>query len=339
MSDSIGHDATPHPRDASSPHHNTNKNHDSGDSDSDDVSTPPFLSRPHSRQSNTSSTPVVVAGAESATTTTHSKPREAFRPSVFGTHTSTTSTTTRTTTKETSSRSKSKSTHSRKASGTDALESDDSDSGSSSGDEKTGAAGGGGRRRKGSRRRRFSDSASHLLAQAPPVPDLRFDNNYRKALNQIYETHAKETAAAAASGTTIDASDEKKSASGTALQQTQSSSLSSSSKKDRKVPGIAARVTVMTVRDIIIMPFIHGFFWGFGTIMLTLAGQRSLMYHVQRTWRKTFGDGNADEVMNLSRGQPARVRRVGGGFGGVGLMNAGSASAGGGGFARPAGHY
>ncbi|KAG0373148.1 hypothetical protein BGX24_012082 [Mortierella sp. AD032] len=344
MSDSIGHDATPHPRDASSPHHNINKNHDSGDSDSDDVSTPPFLSRPHSRQSNTSSTPVVVTGAESATTTTPSKPREAFRPSVFGTHTGTT-----TTTKETSSKSKSKSTHSRKASGTDALESDDSDSGSSSGDEKTGTAagggggGGGGRRRKGSRRRRFSDSASHLLAQAPPVPDLRFDNNYRKALNQIYETHAKETAAAAAaSGTTIDASDEKKSASGTALQQTQSSSLSSSSKKDRKVPGIAARITVMTVRDIIIMPFIHGFFWGFGTIMLTLAGQRSLMYHVQRTWRKTFGgsgDGNADEVMNLSRGQPARVRRVGGGFGGVGLMNAGSASAGGGGFARPAGHY
>ncbi|KAG0275414.1 hypothetical protein BGZ95_008812, partial [Linnemannia exigua] len=80
MSDSIGHDATPHPRDASSPHHNMNKNHDSGDSDSDNVSTPPFLSRPHSRQSNTSSTPA-GAGAESATTTAPSKPREAFRPS------------------------------------------------------------------------------------------------------------------------------------------------------------------------------------------------------------------------------------------------------------------
>lgn len=63
------------------------------------------------------------------------------------------------------------------------------------------------------------------------------------------------------------------------------------------------------------------------------------MYHVQRTWRQIFG-GNPDEVVNASRGQPARVRRIGGGgggfgLGGIGLSNAGSAGVGAGGFARP----
>ncbi|KAF9126210.1 hypothetical protein BGW39_006803 [Mortierella sp. 14UC] len=322
MSDSIGHDATPHPREASSS--SAHNRHDSTDSDSDNVSTPQFLSRPHSRHSNTSSSSprVTTAGIESVTATTPPKPREAFRPSVFGTHTSNTRT------KDTT-KSKSKSGSSKTS-----PHSEDSDSDHSSDDDDDENARGG-HRRKGSRRRRFSDSASHLLAQAPPVPDLRFDNNYRKALDQIYETHAKETAAAAAgTGTAIDASDEKKGTS--QLQQQQRH-------KNRNVPGIAARVTVMTVRDIIIMPFIHGFFWGFGTILLTLAGQRSLMYHLQRTWRKTFGGGDADDVVNLSRGQPARVRRVGGGgggfgLGGIGLMNAGAAGSASG-FARPAGHY
>ena len=312
MSDGIGHDATPHPRDAS---HNNHAN--DSDSDSDNVSTPPFLSRPHSRQSNSQAT----AGTESmtatttTTTTTTTKSREAFRPSVFG-HT-------RTKESKPSSSSSSKSKHS---SGT-ALHSEDSDSDSNSDNEKKG---GRGRKKSGSRRRRFSDSASHLLAQAPPVPDLRFDNNYRKALNQIYETHAKESALATGSTPTLDAStDEEKPTSG-ALQQTQQGG--------KRVPSIAARITVMTIRDIIIMPFIHGFFWGFGTILLTLVGQRSLVYHVQRTWRQIFG-GNPDEVVNASRGQPARVRRIGGGggfgLGGIGLSNAGSAGVGAGGFARP----
>ncbi|KAG0055818.1 hypothetical protein BGZ89_002255 [Linnemannia elongata] len=318
MSDSIGHDATPHPRDAS---HNNHAN--DSDSDSDNVSTPQFLSRPHSRQGNTSATAgtesvtvTATATTTTTTTTTATKPREAFRPSVFGQHTRT---------KESKSSSSSKS---KRSSGT-VLHSEDSDSDSNSDNEKEG---GRGRKKSGSRRRRFSDSASHLLAQAPPVPDLRFDNNYRKALNQIYETHAKESALATGSSTiTLDAStDEKKPASG-ALQQTQQGG--------KRVPSIAARVTVMTLRDIIIMPFIHGFFWGFGTILLTLVGQRSLVYHVQRTWRQIFG-GNPDEVVNASRGQPARVRRIGGGgggfgLGGIGLSNAGSAGVGAGGFARP----
>ncbi|KAG0310865.1 hypothetical protein BGZ97_012264, partial [Linnemannia gamsii] len=308
MSDSIGHDATPHPQDTA---HN-NHGHDS-DSDSGNVSTPQFLSRPHSRQSNNNSPAPAGVGAESVTATgttavPKQQPREGFRPSVFGTHTRT---------KESKSSSSSRlSKHSITISGT-TPDSEDSESDSGSESEK-GAGGGQGRRTKKShRRRRFSDSASHLLAQAPPVPDLRFDNNYRKALNQIYETHAKESAAltAAASTTTIDASDEKKLAPGALQQQP---------KERKRVPSIAARVTVMTVRDIIIMPFIHGFFWG-------------LVYHVQRTWRQLFG-GNPDEIVNASRGQPARVRRIGGGggfgLGGVGLTNAGSA-AGTGGFARP----
>ncbi|KAG0287905.1 hypothetical protein BGZ96_008226 [Linnemannia gamsii] len=304
MSDSIGYDATPHPRDAAHSNHGLDSESDSGN-----VSTPPFLSRPHSRQSNSNSPTPAVVVAESVTatgTTTAPKPRENFRPSVFGTHTRT---------KESKVSSSRSSKHTTTISGT-APDSEDSDSDSGEGQ--------GGRRKKGSRRRRFSDSASHLLAQAPAVPDLRFDNNYRKALNQIYETHAKESAGS----TTIDASDEKKPATG-ALQPT---------KEGKRVPSIAARVTVMTVRDIIIMPFIHGFFWGFGTILLTLVGQRSLVYHVQRTWRQIFG-GNADEVVNASRGQPARVRRIGGGggfgLGGIGLTNAGSAAGAGGGFARP----
>ncbi|KAF9551121.1 hypothetical protein EC957_010006 [Mortierella hygrophila] len=320
MSDSIGHDATPHPRDAS---HNNHANN--SDSDSDNVSTPPFLSRPHSRLSNSSATARTESLTATTTTTTTSttKAREALRSSGFG----------HTRTKE----SKSSSSKSKHSSGT-AFHSEDSDNDSEDSDNER-KGGGRGRKKSGSRKRRFSDSASHLLAQAPPVPDLRFDNNYRKALNQIYEAHANESALAAAGSTpttttttTLDAStDEKKPTSG-ALQQTQQGG--------KRVPSIAARVTVMTLRDIIIMPFIHGFFWGFGTILLTLAGQRSLVYHVQRTWRQIFG-GNPDEVVNASRGQPARVRRIGGGggggfgLGGIGLSNAGSASVGAGGFARP----
>ncbi|KAG9063725.1 hypothetical protein KI688_003836 [Linnemannia hyalina] len=321
MSDSIGHDATPHPRDAS---HNNHANN--SDSDSDNVSTPPFLSRPHTRLSNSAATARTESLTATTTTTTTTssattKSREALRSSGFG-HTRST--------KE----SKSSSSKSKHSSGTAAFHGEDSDNDSEDSDnEKKGV--GRGRKKSGSRKRRFSDSASHLLAQAPPIPDLRFDNNYRKALNQIYEAHANESALAAAgstSTTTLDASttDEKKPTSG-ALQQTQQGG--------KRVPSIAARVTVMTLRDIIIMPFIHGFFWGFGTILLTLVGQRSLVYHVQRTWRQIFG-GNPDEVVNASRGQPARVRRIGGGgggfgLGGIGLSNAGSAGVGTGGFARP----
>ncbi|KAG0322410.1 hypothetical protein BG000_002931, partial [Podila horticola] len=54
------------------------------------------------------------------------------------------------------------------------------------------------RKSRRSRRRRLSASASHLLAQAPTVPDLRFDHNYRKALDQIYDAHAADLAKAEA---------------------------------------------------------------------------------------------------------------------------------------------
>ncbi|KAF9956395.1 hypothetical protein BGZ72_002814 [Mortierella alpina] len=165
-------------------------------------------------------------------------------------------------------------------------------------------------RKQRRRRRRISTSASHLLAQAPPVPDLRFDHNYRKALDQIYETHAQESARAAA------ASAEEPSSESSVQQQQQ---------HPVRVPSIAARITVMTLRDIIIMPFVHGFFWGFGTVLLTLAGQRTLSYHVQRTWKRLIG-ANPDDTPLVTRGEPARVRTTGsgGGFGGLGLMNAGS---------------
>ncbi|KAF9182926.1 hypothetical protein BGZ50_004627 [Haplosporangium sp. Z 11] len=169
-----------------------------------------------------------------------------------------------------------------------------------------------GMKRKGRRRRRISASASHLLERAPSVPDLRFDHNYRKALDQIYVSHAQESAQAIA--------------------------MSGSSKQQQhkvSVPSIAARVTVMTLRDIIIMPFIHGFFWGFGTILLTMASQRSLGYHLNRTWNRIFGGSSEDKPMVI-RGEPARVRRFGNtSLGNVGLMNAGSGSPG---FGRPTGH-
>ncbi|KAG0210608.1 hypothetical protein BGX28_009133, partial [Mortierella sp. GBA30] len=169
-------------------------------------------------------------------------------------------------------------------------------------------------RRRGRRRRRLSASASHLLAQAPPVPDLRFDHNYRKALDQIYETHAQETAHAAALSSLSTFSPSSASSSSEAM---------SSEKQTIIVPSIAARITVMTLRDIIIMPFIHGFFWGFGAILLSLAGQRTLGYHIQRTWRRFFG--NPDDTPMVIRGEPARERTVGhGGFGGLGLRSAGS---------------
>jgi len=340
MSDSIGHDATPHPRDASSYNNNDS-------SDSDNVSTPQFLSRPHSRQSNSNhssttrplapvpgaTTAAAAAAAAEATTatataTTSNPAREAFRPSVFGNHR-----------KDTKAKSKPTTTNSEDMDSDPFFSSDDDDDN----DEKDPRGGRHGRRH---RRRRFSDSASHLLAQAPPVPDLRFDHNYRKALDQIYETHAKETARAHAhAARRIDSSDENKATTTTTTTTTATTTATAGSlpkqqqkpsTEIRRVPSIAARVTVMTLRDIIIMPFIHGFFWGFGTILITLVGQRTLVYHVQRTWHKLFG-GNPDEVVNASRGQPARIRRIGGagvngGLGGVGLRSAGSAP---GGFTKP----
>ncbi|GJJ70007.1 hypothetical protein EMPS_02356 [Entomortierella parvispora] len=178
-----------------------------------------------------------------------------------------------------------------------------------------------GRRQR--RRRRLSASASHLLAQAPAVPDLRFDHNYRKALDQCYESYAADSARAAARAAAYAASVSEK---------PDSKSRPSSSQQEHaiSVPSVAARITVMTLRDIIIMPFVHGFFWGFGTVLLTLAGQRSLFYHIHRTWTHFFGSSGADEKPMTIRGEPARVRRFGGGSSltGLGLMSAGSAAPG-----------
>ncbi|KAF9963943.1 hypothetical protein BGZ65_004905 [Modicella reniformis] len=168
-------------------------------------------------------------------------------------------------------------------------------------------------RKRGRRRKRIAASASHLLAQAPAIPDQRFDTNYRKALNQIYETYAHETVLA--QGTAAIA---------VGITMPSKASQLQSQHQVRAVPSIAARIAVMTLRDIIIMPFIQGFFWGFGTILLTMANQRSLGYHLRRTWRLVLG-GNADEVPVTIRGEPARVRRTGqSGLGGIGLVSAGS---------------
>ncbi|KAF9584795.1 hypothetical protein BGW38_005151 [Lunasporangiospora selenospora] len=180
------------------------------------------------------------------------------------------------------------------------------------------------------RRRRLSASAAHLLAQAPAVPDLRFDHNYNKALDQIYEAHAREIAktSAAVAGDYTASVDQ-------AIREAKPGQQStSSSSPAKRVPSVAARITVMTIRDIIIMPFIHGFFWGFGTILLTLAGQRSLLYHLGQSWRRVFGgSGDSSNTTAQFRGEPARVHRTGtAGFGSLGLMGAGSQP----GFGRPA---
>ncbi|KAF9919415.1 hypothetical protein BX616_000026 [Lobosporangium transversale] len=179
-------------------------------------------------------------------------------------------------------------------------------------------------------KRRFSSSASHLLAQAPPVPDLRFDHNYRKALDQIYEAHARETAA-------IETTEEAAATVSASASEPSSWQSQKALKKQqvKSVPSLATRITVMTIRDIIIMPFVHGFFWGFGTILLTLASQRSLTSHLNRTWRRMLGDHPEDLPAISTRGEPARVRTSGsiGGFGnrgsgigGIGLMSAASAA-------------
>lgn len=168
-----------------------------------------------------------------------------------------------------------------------------------------------GKGRRG-RRRRLSASASHLLAQAPTVPDLRFDHNYRKALDQIYDAHAADLAKAEAS--------KAESSSPTTPSQGKKKS-STLSQQAVSVPSIRTRIAVMTLRDIIIMPFVHGFFWGFGTILLTLASQRSLAYHLTRSFNKLFGRDGTDGAQPVFRGEPARIRRAGNttGLGAVGL--------------------
>ncbi|KAF9426830.1 Protein phosphatase PP2A regulatory subunit B [Podila epigama] len=155
------------------------------------------------------------------------------------------------------------------------------------------------RRRRRRRRRRLSASASHLLASAPAVPDLRFDHNFRKALDQIYVAHANDLVKAEASLASVSTAGQKKRA--------------------VSVPSVRARILVMTLRDIIIMPFVHGFFWGFGTILVTLAGQRSLAYHLTRSFRRLFGRDDASAPTPIFRGEPARIRRPGTGPASVGL--------------------
>ncbi|CAO3564050.1 unnamed protein product [Mortierella alpina] len=320
MSDAIAQDATPHPRhgirrrpaSSASPQHPDDSRPHSEDEDDDDESD---LNGSHSTQRKPT-TPGSTPG---------------FPLSVFGQpptsqDTAATVITTATTTTTTSSSSTLASRRARKerhARG-DSLDSsdsnfddddedDDNDDGHPLDPERA-------NRRQRRRRRRISTSASHLLAQAPPVPDLRFDHNYRKALDQIYETHAQESARAAAAAAMAAAED---TLSGSSLQQYQQQQQQ---QHTVRVPSIAARITVMTLRDIIIMPFVHGFFWGFGTVLLTLVGQRTLSYHVQRTWKRLVG-GNPDDTPLVTRGEPARVRTTGsggGGFGGLGLMNAGS---------------
>ncbi|KAF9436834.1 hypothetical protein BGZ76_002830 [Entomortierella beljakovae] len=303
MSDTIAKDATPHPRQGGASLHSSSSDSQSSsslnvksreESDSDDDQDIEKISRPHSRQLSGTTTATTTTTTTTTTNTATSRQEKekissGLPPLIFG-HGKKTK--------------KTKSSRNTANNDSDLSEPDDSeDSDSDDSDE------GHGRRRR--RRRRISDSASHLLAQAPALPDLRFDHNYRKALDQIYETHATETARAQELNA-----------------RASSKSLKSVSKrKVHSVPSITARITVMTLRDIIIMPFIHGFIWGFGAIFLTLATQRTLTYHLQRSWRRIFG-GNIDDVPLVARGEPARIRVSGGGnnrgLGGIGLMNAGS---------------
>ncbi|KAF8978634.1 hypothetical protein BGZ46_006255 [Entomortierella lignicola] len=313
MSDTIAKDATPHPRNGTSPRqsasdsqsshsqHASNLNNNSDDSDDNGIEK---ISRPHSRQSNGSSSKRHESG---------------FRPSIFGHGLSS------------NSNSEKNRQHGNKSRDIDSDLSDDDEEDDDDDDDDiidgVGQRGRDSRNRRRRRRRRVAASASHLLAQAPPLPDLRFDHNYRKALDQIHEVHAVETAHVAELN---------------AIAAANSSSLSTTKRKQQKVitvPSLTARITVMTLRDIIIMPFIHGFFWGFGTILLTLATQRTLFAHIQRTWKRIFG-GDVNDVPIVTRGSPARNRVSGSGsnrgLGGVGLMNAGSGMSQSG-FGRPAG--
>ncbi|KAG0299368.1 hypothetical protein BGZ98_010113 [Dissophora globulifera] len=323
MSDSIAQDATPHPRHGgirrraanlfSNPFHS--QDDDDSSSDNDKASSHP-TSRPHSSQSSKGRDSPSSAAAGT---------RKGFRSSIFGHHSSAGA-----------------SSKQRTGESDSDLDDDDDESNSEFDEEDSedGIYGAGKRHSSGRRRRkrRVSASASHLLAQAPPVPDMRFDTNYRKALDQIYEAHARETATASeiaettaariAAVAAAAAAEHNDSALPGALPLEINPSIAKDiqiqSYKPRPVPSIAARVTVMTLRDIIIMPFIHGFFWGFGSILLTFIGQRSLVYHVRTTWSKIFG-GNIEDTPGMIRGEPARVRRPGtGGFGGMGLTNAGS---------------
>ncbi|KAF9999309.1 hypothetical protein BGZ80_009731 [Entomortierella chlamydospora] len=313
MSDTIAKDATPHPRNGISPLQSVSdlqssqlqQPFDPNNNDDSDDNSIEKISHPHSRQSNGSKS---REGASSG-----------FRPSIFG-HGLTSGHSERRNRNKGSGNSKSRDDNDidSELSEDDDDDYDDDDDDNIDGIWRKGRSS----HRRRRRRKRMSASASHLLAQAPPVPDLRFDHNFRKALDQIYEAHASETAHAAE------------------LNAAAASSLTK--RKHRKVatvPSIVARITVMTLRDIIIMPFIHGFFWGFGTILLTLASQRTLIYHLRMGWRRIFG-GNIDDVPVVTRGEPARVRVSGSsnrGLGGIGLMNTGSRM-GQPGFGRPAAH-
>ncbi|KAG0339617.1 hypothetical protein BG004_006747 [Podila humilis] len=170
-------------------------------------------------------------------------------------------------------------------------------------------------RRRRTRRRRLSASASHLLAQAPTVPDLRFDHNYRKALDQVYVAHAADLAKAEAAAAATSPPSPLSSST-----QPQQPTTKTQQQQHVSVPSIKTRIAVMTLRDIIIMPFVHGFFWGFGTILLTMASQRSLAYHLTRSFNRLFGreDGNGGTTP-MFRGEPARIRRATSGPGSVGL--------------------
>ncbi|KAF9304985.1 hypothetical protein BGZ74_011818 [Mortierella antarctica] len=213
----------------------------------------------------------------------------------------------------------------------DSTASEDADSGNSddSNDTDDGDVDSQHHHRKGrrSRRRRLSASASHLLAQAPSVPDLRFDHNYRKALDQIYEAHAADLAKAEAARAQASSTSSSPGAESQDKKKKKSSSSSPQQQQEKEVTvhSIRTRIAVMTLRDIIIMPFVHGFFWGFGTILLTLASQRSLAYHLTRSFNRVFGregaEGGAGQQQPVFRGEPARIRRAGNatGLGGVGL--------------------
>ncbi|KAF9161183.1 hypothetical protein DFQ26_004788 [Actinomortierella ambigua] len=224
-------------------------------------------------------------------------------------------------------------------------EDDDDDDDDEDDDEKNARRRHDDRRRGRRRRRRHLPTANELLHRAPAIPDMRFDHNYNKALDHLYEVHAHELQVARARLATalaIDQSGEGDDESSSSHPPSQPAKLSSAAlarltldqqrqytedlqryrdyqdhqrrlRRETTVASLPARIAVMTVRDIIIMPFVHGFFWGIGTVVLGIVAKRGLAHYFVQAWRRCFPPSSKDHhpPLPVIRGEPARIRRPG----------------------------
>ncbi|KAG0233778.1 hypothetical protein BGW42_007238 [Actinomortierella wolfii] len=217
------------------------------------------------------------------------------------------------------------------------------------------AAGASSSSRNRRRRRRHLPTANELLHAAPAIPDMRFDSNYRKALDHIYQTYAHDLQVARTRIATAQALERDSAVQPPApmsredldrltpeqrreyeaelqryrdyqhlYQERQKRLL-----RENRIATLNTRITVMTLRDIIIMPFIHGFFWGFGAILLGIISQRGVAHYVVKAWRQWFPpaqgqDGSAPRPLPAIRGEPARIRRPGNVGLGLGIGGGGS---------------